>query len=135
MKAFLVWLSLFVLGYGGLAGGYHYLLSSNPERIAVVVDSSFAMRAVWDEVPGLLEELRRGQKYAEFALMSEKRLIHRWQERPSLGNLKPYAPLDLSRITGFEPIAEASRVVLITNAPDEAIDRFSGWEVVRGDGW
>ena len=128
-----MWLVIAVAGYGGLGGGYHFYLSSSPNRIAIVVDSSFNMRSVWGDVPKLVERVSR-EKYAEYAVMSEKRVVHTWRDTPSLGNLSPYAPLSLDKVAGFDPIDEADQVIFITNASSDKLKGVD-WDIVRGKGW
>ena len=57
MKPFLLWLVLAAAGFGGLAAGYDYHLRDNPRRIAVVVDTSYDMLAVWPRVEPKLAEI------------------------------------------------------------------------------
>ena len=134
MKAFLSWLIAAVVGYGALGGGYHYYLSSNPKKIAVVVDSSFTMKDVWGDVPGLLDVLD-DEKYATFALMTEKRLIHDWDKSLNWTKLSPYAPRDLSKLKSFAELREAAKVYLITNAKPEELRDFADLKIIRGPGW
>ena len=134
MKAFLSWLIAAVVGYGALGGGYHYYLSSNPKKIAVVVDSSFTMKDVWGDVPGLLDMLD-DEKYATFVLMTEKRLIHDWDKSLNWIKLSPYAPRDLSKLKNFAELKEAAEVYLVTNAKPQELRDFADLKIIRGPGW
>ena len=71
MKAFVAWFAIALGSYAALGAGYHAYLIANPLRIAVIVDSSYAMRPVWGEVPALLESFQR-KRYVIYALMTEK---------------------------------------------------------------
>ena len=133
MKAFLVWLTLTLGAFGGLGGGYHLALESAPRRVAVIVDSSFAMKPVWHRVSPLLRDLSQ-RKYSEFSLMTEKGAVHSWEQRLSPGKLAPYAPRDFAALEGggrFPEVEEASEVFLITNAPAGETADFGGWTIVR----
>ena len=133
MKSFVLWLALTLGAFGGLGGGYHLALESEPRRVAVVVDSSFAMKPVWHRVSPLLRDLSR-RKYSEFSLMTEKGPVHGWAPRLSAGKLSPYAPRDFAALEGggrFPELDEASEVFFITNAPASDTADFGGWTIVR----
>jgi len=132
MKPFLVWLVSALLGFGGLAGGYHGYLQDNPRRIAVVVDTSYDMTAVWPRVEPALTELGAA-RYSAFSLVSDKRVIHGWQARLRASLADPYGPRDFTKLREFASapeIAEAEQVYFITNAPAAAISSFGGWQVI-----
>ena len=133
MKAFLLWLSLSLTAFAGLAGGYHLSLSQAPKRVAVVVDSSFPMSDQWYRVPGILKTLSE-RRYTEFAMATEKGMIHDWKGVLRLGRAKPYAPRDLGRLEsgeGFQTLSDADETVFITNAPEAMLDGFDGWAIIR----
>lgn len=134
MKAFTFWLLATLLGYGALGGGYHHQLSSNPQKIVVIVDSSFAMKDRWGDIPALLDSLD-DKKYSTFSLVTEKRILHGWDDALKWTTLTAYAPRDFSRATEFRPVKEADKVYLITNAGPEELRDVPNWEVVRAVGW
>ncbi len=106
------------------------VISRPTERVLVVVDSSFPMRAVWDQVPGALAELE-AQGYAEFALATEKGLLHSWQDSPTLRGPTPYAPCDFSGIGSHAEATEADERVLITTAGSCSTEGLSDWQVIK----
>ena len=97
MKPFLIWLVLALLGFGGLAGGYHGYLQDNPRRIAVVVDTSYDMTAVWPRVEPELTEIGAA-RYSAFSLVTDKRVIHGWQPRLRASLAEPYGPRDFAKL-------------------------------------
>ena len=132
MKPFLLWLVLAAAGFGGLAAGYDYHLRDNPRRIAVVVDTSYDMLAVWPRVEPKLAEIG-GARYSAFSLATDKRLIHGWQQRLRLDLAEPYGPRDFSKLGELKAapeIAQAETVYFLTNAPASEIAPFGGWQVV-----
>lgn len=132
MKPFLLWLALAVLGFGGLAGGYHGYLQDNPRRVAVVVDTSYDMAAVWPRVELKLAEIG-ATRYSAFSLVTDKRLIHGWQPRLRLSLAEPYGPRDFGKLRELAvapEIADAETVYFLTNAPVSETAVFSGWQVV-----
>lgn len=132
MKPFLLWLVLAILGFGGLAGGYDNHLRENPRRIAVVVDTSYDMAAVWPRVEPKLAEIGSA-RYSAFSLITDKRLIHGWQPQLRVNLADPYGPRDFAKLTDLKAapeIAEAETVYFLTNAPASETAPFTGWQVV-----
>ncbi len=132
MKPFLVWLALALLGFGGLAGGYHGYLQDNPRRIAVVVDTSYDMTAVWPRIESQLLQIGAA-RYSSFSLVTDKRVIHGWQPRLRASLAEPYGPRDFTKLrelASAPEIAEAEAVYFLTNAPASDIAPFRGWQVV-----
>jgi hypothetical protein len=123
-------LAIFLLGvvlvFGALAAAI--VLTRPNERVFVLVDSSFAMREVWNQVPGVLDEIE-GRGYAEVALATEKDLIHSWQATFRLRSLTPYAPCDPGEIETHAEGAEADVRVLITTPNSCLAEVVSDWEV------
>jgi hypothetical protein len=132
MKPFLVWLVLALLGFGGLAGGYHGYLQDNPRRIAVVVDTSYDMTAVWPRVEPELTQIGAA-RYSAFSLITDKRVIHSWQPRLRASLAEPYGPRDFAKLRELASVPEitgAETVFFLTNAPAADIAPFSGWQVI-----
>lgn len=123
-------LAIFLLGvvlvFGLLAAAI--VLTRPNERVFVVVDSSFPMREVWEQVPGALEAIE-DEGYAEVALATEKDLIHSWQERFRLRAGTPYAPCDFADVEAYAEAGEADARVLITTSSSCPTDALDGWEV------
>lgn len=131
MKAFAVWLGVALLAFGATALGAHVMLTAHPYRIAFVVDSSFGMSAAW---PGVADVLRTAARrpYAEYAVVTEKGVVHAWSAQPNLHNTHPYAPRDLSRLkqmAASPPLSEADSIVLVTNAPPGDLTDLPAWTV------
>jgi hypothetical protein len=130
MKRFLVWLGTTAFLFFALGLALHLYLTANPRKLAVVVDTSFSMQAQKALVDGELERLAR-TRYTVFSLLTEKAPIHGWQpllEAPRA--LTFYGPRDLSALMDpqrFPELAEADRVVLVTDSPD-----VSGLRGLRG---
>lgn len=134
MKPFGIWLSLTVIVFGACSGAYHLYLTQNPRKIFVAVDSSFQMNAVWQRVPATLTTIQQ-QRYAQFALVTEKTRIHGWSPTLQLGTLVPYAPRNFSKLEGateYPEMAEAAQKYLITTMLDAAqISKFRGWRMIQ----
>lgn len=127
MKPLAIYLVALLLAFGGLATVI--TVSRDTERVFVVVDSSFAMRDVWRQVPGALDALDDAG-YSEFALASEKDLIHSWQERLRFRDSRAYAPCDFTGISAYAEAAEADELVLITTPASCPTDGLADWEVI-----
>ncbi len=108
-------------------------LGSHPKRVLVIVDTSYPMSAVWDQVPSALA-LLEGSRYMVFALASDKGRIHGWRSTLELGRNVPYAPRNLKDLRQQLPmpeLEEASEIVLITNAPEKELPPSNGWKIVH----
>ena len=131
MKTFLLWLVVFMLGFGGFSGGYHYWLGEHPRKVVVIVDASFPMQRDWSRVPAVLERLQQ-RPYSVYALQTEKSVVHGFAPRASLGQTAVYAPRDFSRLAQHDgPLKDADEVYLVTNASDAELKDLPGWKVVR----
>lgn len=133
MKALVVWLLVVGAVFGAAMGIYVFVQSSDTERVFVVVDSSFPMTDDWAEVADVLDDLD-DQRYAEFALATEKQSVHTWDDELLLAGVNPYAPRDLSRVLapdGYPEQPEADRLVLVTNAPAAELEQLTAWEIIR----
>ncbi len=134
MKAFGAWLTGFILLFGGYSGATHLVREREPERVFVVVDSSFPMRDVWNQVPDVLDRLDDG-RYAEYALATEKAPVHGWQRQLTLGATDAFAPCGFERVPGFPLIAQADRVIVVT--AEDSCDTSSlpaNWDVMKLEG-
>jgi hypothetical protein len=133
MRAFGRWLMLALCLFGLAAGGYHVYLGLHPKRVLVIVDTSYPMSVVWEQVPSALASLE-GSRYTEFALASDKGRIHGWRSTLDLGRSVPYAPRnlkDLRQQLQSPELGEASEIVLITNAPEKDLPASMGWKIVH----
>ncbi len=127
MKPLAIFLAGLLLVFGALA--VLISLSRDTERVFVVVDSSFPMREVWRQVPGELDRID-DQSYSEFALATEKDLIHSWQDRLRFRDSSVYAPCDFSEIDAYREAAEAGERILVTTSGSCPTDGLAGWTVV-----
>ncbi len=133
MKAFLSWLTITLIAFGGLGGGYHLALGGDPHRVLVVVDSSFGMKPDWGRIARVLDKIDN-RRYAQFALATEKGPVHGYERRLDAGRLTPYAPRDFSRLGSLDRVPElagAEEFILVTNAPAGETGGLSGWTIVR----
>ncbi len=127
MKPLAIFLVGLVVAFGAIAVVITF--SRDSQRVFVVIDSSFPMRAVWRQVPGALDEID-DQDFSEFALANEKDLVHSWQETLRFRSTTPYAPCDFSRIAAYGEAAAASELILITTSGSCPTDELDGWRVV-----
>ncbi len=126
MRPLVVFLLGVVVVFGAIAAVI--VLTRTTERAFVVVDSSFPMREVWNDVPGALRDVE-GEDYAEFALATEKDLIHSWQPTLRWRTQTPYAPCDFAEIVTYAEAAEADVRVLITTPASCPTDTLGEWQV------
>ncbi len=133
MVAFGKWLAAACLVFGLAAAGYHAWLGAHPKRVLVVVDASYAMGPVWDQVPARLRTLS-GARYTLYALATDKGPVHGWQPVLDLGAVRPYGPRRLSELGQRLPAAwqaEATAEWLFTNAGAQELPEGLDAEVVR----
>ena len=134
MKPFITWLVIVIVVFGGISGGYHVMLSQNPRKVLVAVDSSFQMKAAWPRVPELLDSLDN-QRYTAYSLVTEKNPIHGWKSTLELDNVVPYAPADFSKLTGPEKYPEideaGSKYFITTDTAVASGNDFKGWTIMQ----
>jgi len=133
VKPLAIWLTAFLVIVGGLAVGYHFVRQANPEQVFVLIDSSFEMEREWSRLPRVLESLE-GDRYAEYALFTEKQRVHSWAEELRLDDsVNAWGPRDLSGVDAsrFVELSDATDRILISNAPDSDLGGFSDWRIVR----
>lgn len=111
MKAFAFWLAGFVVVFGAVTLIINAVRAT--DRVFVVVDSSFPMTEVWDQVRGELDRID-DERFTEFALATEKNPIHTWDPRLQLGGVNPFAPCGFDEIEDYPEVAEADQLILIT---------------------
>ncbi len=128
MKPLVIWLAVIGLAFGVLAL-VTGLTPTDTSRVFVLVDSSFAMTEVWDEVVDELDAID-DRSDAEFALATEKDAVHTWRDGLRLGAVRPFAPCGFDEALGYAEIAEADDLILITT--DGSCDTASfddSWEI------
>ncbi len=129
MRAFAIWLAAFVVVFGAFA-----FITDNvreTEEVFVLVDSSFEMQDVWTRVAVELDRID-DERYSEFALATEKQLVHDFQERLRIGDVVPFAPCDDEGIGRYPQIETADRLVMITTEGSCLTEGLEGdWEIVE----
>ena len=126
MRPLVLFLLGLVLVFGLIAAAI--VVTRPSERVFVVLDSSFPMRDVWTQVPDVLDEIE-AEGYAEFALATEKDLVHSWQPAFRLRSQTLYAPCDFSDIASYAEAGEADALVLVTTGASCPTDGLADWEV------
>lgn len=124
-------LAIFVAGLVIVFGAFAIITSivRDTGRVFVAVDSSFPMVEVWSQVPGALDDIDN-QRFSEFALATEKELVHSWRDSLKLGSTTPYAPCDFSEIEAYDEIEAADELILITTTSSCSTDAFAAWKVI-----
>lgn len=130
MRPLLIFIAGLLLVFGALA--VFISASRSTERVFVVVDSSFPMRAAWRQVPAELDAID-DQSYSEFALATEKGLIHSWQERLRFRETSTFAPCDFSRLEDYAEAGDADVRILITTSASCPTDALADWSVITLD--
>ena len=120
MKAFIVWLIIFVALYAGLSVPYHVYLQRHPRRVLIAVDTSYPMRSAWQQVSATIAAIPK-ERYSQFSVITDKTKIHSWQNQAKLGNVQLYGPRDLGKLLDrqrYPEINAARRIYLVTNTAD-----------------
>ena len=68
--------------------------------------------------------------YSEFALATEKSLLHSWQDRLDLGSTTPFAPCSFDTIESHSEAADADKLILVTTDASCPADEFTEWEII-----
>jgi len=129
MKAFGIWLAVVAVVFGGYALITTMLRETN--QVFVVVDSSFQMRPVWSDVERELDRID-DEKYAEFALATEKGPVHGFQSELELVGVEAFAPCTFAGIDQFPDAADADELTLITTT-DNVCDTsaLTDWKIIE----
>lgn len=127
MKPLAFWVIGLVIALGVFALVVNLVRETS--RVLVVVDSSFPMKEVWDRVSGELDEID-DQRYSEFALATEKSLVHSWSQELRLGAVTPFAPCDFGEIGAYTEIADADDLILITTSASCPTEALSDWSII-----
>jgi len=126
VKPLLIWVTVVAVLFGGLG-----VLSSSlneTKRTFVLVDSSFEMTAVWADVRGAVADIGSREDH-EFALATEKELVHSWADRLDVGGISPYAPCGFGDVA-YAEIDQADELVLVTTVGSCDRSLFEGWEII-----
>ena len=127
MKPLAFWVIGLVIAMGVFALAVNLVRETS--RVFVVVDSSFPMTEMWDRVSGELDEID-DQRYSEFALATEKSLVHSWSQELRLGAVTPFAPCTFGEIAAYTEIADADDLILITTSASCSTEAFSDWSII-----
>jgi hypothetical protein len=98
-------------------------------RVFVVVDSSFQMERVWNQVPDQLDKIDN-RRFSEFALATEKAMVHSWRDTLRLGAVTPFAPCGFEDVAAYTEIGEADDLILITTPSSCTTEQFADWEII-----
>ena len=124
-------LAFWVIGLAIALGAFVVIVNlvRETDRVLVVVDSSFPMTEVWNKVPAELDEID-DQRYSEFALATEKSLVHSWSQELRLGAVTAFAPCDFAEIATYAQVADADELILITTSMSCSTEAFSDWTII-----
>jgi hypothetical protein len=129
VKPLAIWLAGFVVVFGVFAVVVNAVRGT--DRVFVVVDSSFPMTDVWNRVPRELDALDN-ERFTEFALATEKDLIHTWSSSLSLTGVNPFAPCGFEGVEGYAEVGEADELILITTEASCDTGTLTGsWTVIN----
>lgn len=129
MRPFAIWLAAFVVIFGAFA--FFTNSARENDEVFVLVDSSFGMREVWTRVPGELDRID-DDRFAEFALATEKGIVHDYQERLRIGDVVPFAPCDTDQLDRYPQVEAADRLVMITTEGSCLTEGLEGgWEIIE----
>jgi hypothetical protein len=128
VRPFAIWLAAFVVVFGVFAFVTNNVRET--DEVFVLVDSSFGMQDVWTRVAGELDRID-DERYSEFALATEKRIVHDYQERLRIGDVVPFAPCDSDELARYPQIETADRLVMITTEGSCLTEGLVGdWEII-----
>lgn len=124
-------LAFWVIGLAIALGAFVVVVNlvRETDRVLVVVDSSFPMTEVWNRVPAELDEID-DQRYSEFALATEKSLVHSWSQELRLGAVTAFAPCDFGEIMAYTEVADADELILITTSTSCSTEAFTDWTII-----
>ncbi len=120
MKRFFVWLTIFLVVNILIGFGMHFYLQKNPKKIVIAIDSSYSMLNSWSKVLKYAERYGNSN-YTKYTLITDKFIIHSWEDRillQKLNSIKPYGPRELEIFYDtekFKEINEANVVYILTN--------------------
>jgi len=129
MKAFAIWLGIVAVVFGGYALITTMLRETN--QVFVLVDSSFQMRPVWNDVQLELDRID-DEEHAEIALATEKEPVHGYQSELRLVGVEAFAPCTFDGIDQLPEAADADERILITTA-DNTCDAsaLTDWTIIE----
>jgi hypothetical protein len=124
-------LAVWIIGFLVVIGVFALVVNivRDTGRVFVVVDSSFQMERVWNQVPGQLDEID-DQRFSEFALATEKAMVHSWSPNLRLGAVTPFAPCGFDDVVDYSEIGEADDLILITTPASCPTEQFSEWKII-----
>jgi hypothetical protein len=127
VKPLAVWVIGFLVVFGVFALVVNIVRDTG--RVFVVVDSSFQMERVWSQVPERLDEID-DQRFSEFALATEKTMVHSWSDQLRLGAVTAFAPCGFDDVAAYGEIDEADDLILITTPASCASELFADWKII-----
>ena len=70
------------------------------------------------------------RRFSEFALATEKSLVHSWSEQLQIGAVNPFAPCGFDDVAAYTEIGEANDLILITTSGSCSTEGFADWEII-----
>jgi len=127
-------LAIWVIGFLVVLGVFVLAVNivRDTGRVFVAVDSSFPMESVWIQVPDELNKID-DRRFSEFALATEKSLVHSWSDELRLGAVTPFAPCGFGDVATHNEVGEADNLILITTAASCPTEQFVDWEIILLD--
>ena len=132
MKPFLIWLVIFVLGFGTATATQHWVKTNEPDRITIIVDASYPMSTKWDNVKDAVNKISN-KNYTLYALFTEKGIVHNWKDKPVIGQTKAYGPRDFTSIAKIDNFIDKNNntVYFITDDSGVSNNIPSNWTVIK----
>ena len=134
MKPLWIWLLVTLGVFAGGSVAYHGYLEHSPRRVAVVIDTSYDMRASLTAAANKASAVVASTRYAEIAFFSDKAQLSEFQRGARVPPLSAYGPRQLERLsdgTLADQLADAEHVIFISNAPASERARLPGsWEQI-----
>lgn len=132
MKPLWIWLLVTLGVFAGGSAAYHSYLEHSPRRVAVVIDTSYDMRASLTAAANTASAVAANTRYAEIAYFSDKAQLSDFQRHARVPPLSAYGPRQFDRLSDgalADQLADAERVIFISNAPVSERARLPGsWE-------
>ena len=130
---FATWLIIAVVALGSTGLAMKNQLTSDPQRVIIIVDSSFEAGKDWEFITAELKRIGK-DPYTRYKVLTEKTLAGEWQENALLDSVAPFAPRNWSEVISALPamIGSCDEVLVLTNAQDLPAEfRQDGVKIIR----
>ena len=101
------------------------------DRVAIVVDSSFAMKKDWARVSETLRKIETEHPGAQFTVLTRTRNTAQWSRRAQRPDVRPFAPRDIDTLIERTRDNGADRTYLVTNDTRAAEKTPEGWIAIN----